>query len=447
MRWYGWTRSSSTRPRARRRALLKGELGYNDKDVVWGPWDLGRGLSFSSDMSAAWSDYSYVSGGSSLSTKIGDFSLGGRLRASLSPDGGTARGGHSVGFSRQGIPLRASETFDSDPSTGSFGRADSVGLTLGKVLDLGLGQVASFSGASAGGTGLFSQSWSAKAGLAGGILGGSLEATSSGYPASWPGLTSSYANNWYDSFGYLLPAMEGEAKKRGINGSAVLNAGRRGEVLRVSATTGEQPLASQARRDEEYSLKAQVPLSFGEGLILSPYYMRTSTRTALGTAELSDGLVDLGRGFLADVEGDSVFWSSVPFAELFWGGSATSAAFETWTAREGLSVASYKPELGLILARNYGSSLLDLILPSALSIAWTRTFSKANSSLTTTSGLALGIKIQAVNVLGQAGSHPILAGVESDEYRTSLQFQYGRALGGRETRPLPRPPESREPLW
>jgi len=39
------------------------------------------------------------------------------------------------------------------------------------------------------------------------------------------------------------------------------------------------------------------------------------------------------------------------------------------------------------------------------------------------------MKIQAVNVLGEAGSYPFLRGVESDEYRTSLQFEYGLSVG------------------
>ena len=51
--------------------LLKGELSYQDKDLHWGPGGLGRGLSLGSDLSAAWSDYSYLSGGSSLATAFG----------------------------------------------------------------------------------------------------------------------------------------------------------------------------------------------------------------------------------------------------------------------------------------------------------------------------------------------------------------------------------------
>ncbi len=406
--------------------LLKGELSYQDKDLHWGPGGLGRGLSLGSDLSAAWSDYSYLSGGSSLATAFGPLSLGGRLRASLGPDGLIARGGHSLGFSTPGLPLRASESFDSDPATGSFGRKDSLGLGLGKVLSLELGQATSYAGASAGGTGLFSQAWTAKAGIGGNVLTASLDAKSSGYPGTWGGLVGDYGSNWYDSLGYLLPAKESEAKRRSVDALAVLSAGTVGEVLRFSLEASEQPLGASPRRDQTFAAKAQLPLSFGKDLLLSPYYKRTSTRTDYSSA---GGILGFAQALGAGIQGNSVFWTSVPFAELFGDSSPVASAFRDWAGTEDLGSYTYSPELGLVLARSYGSSVLDLVLPSALSLAWYRSYSLASSSQTTTSGLKLGIKAQAVNVLGQAGSHPILAFVESDEYHSSLQLELGLTEG------------------
>lgn len=406
--------------------LLKGEVSYQDKDLRWGPGGLGRGLSLGSDLSASWSDYSYLAGGSSLATAFGPISLGARLRASLGPDGPAARGGHSLGLSSPGLPLRISETFDSDPSTGSFGRKDSLGLSLGKALSLELGQATSYAGASAGGTGLFSQAWTAKTGLGGNILSASLDAKSSGYPGSWSGLVSGYGSNWYESLGYFLPARESEAKRRSVDGQAVLSAGAAGEILRLSLAASEQPLAPSPRRDEDFSARLQLPITLGKDLLLAPYYKRTSTRTYYATA---GGMLGFAQALGADISGNSVFWASVPFVELFGDSSTIATAFRDWTVAEGLGNASYKPELGLVLARSYGSSLLDLVLPSALSLAWSRSFSRASSTQTTSSGLVLGIKAQAVNVLGQAGSHPLLAHVESDEYHSSLQIELGLTEG------------------
>lgn len=404
--------------------LLKGELSYRDKDLRWGPGGLGRGLSLGSDLSAAWSDYSYLAGGSSLATAFGPVSLGARLRASLSPEGFVARGGHSLGLSSPGLPLKASEIFDSDPATGSFGRKDSLGLGLGKVLSLNLGQATSYAGASAGGTGLFSQAWTAKAELGGNILSASLDAKSSGYPGTWSGLVGDYGSNWYESLAYLLPVRESEAKLRSLDGLVLLSAGTAGEVLKVLLSASEQPLAASPRRDQTFFVKVQLPLSFGKDLLLAPYYKRTSTRTDLST---SGSILDFAQALGADLLGNSVFWASVPFAELFGDSSTSASAFRDWAGAEGL--ASYKPELGLVLARSYGSSLLDLVLPSALSLAWFRTYSLASSAQTTGSGLILGVKVQAVNVLGQAGSHPFLPAVESDEYHSSLQVELGMTEG------------------
>ena len=168
---------------------------------------------------------------------------------------------------------------------------------------------------------------------------------------------------------------------------------------RASSPWGPVP-----RRDQTFAAKAQLPLAFGKDLLLSPYYKRTSTRTDYSSA---GGILGFAQALGAGIQGNSVFWTSVPFAELFGDSSPVASAFRDWAGTEDIGSYAYSPELGLVLARSYGSSVLDLFLPSALNMAWYRSYSLASSTQTTTTGLVLGIKVQAVNVLGQAGSHPL----------------------------------------
>lgn len=406
--------------------LAKGELHYADEN-----WSLGlgrlrllHGIEVGADVSGAWCEDSFATGGSSIATSLGPFDLSASLRASVARDEAHARGGHAISFAPDGLPLSARDVFDMDPATGSFGRSDSLSLGLGPLLALEAGQTTIWAGQEASGTGLFSQDWKASLNAFSGILTASLDASNRAYPEGFGGLTGDYFSGWLEGYTFAVPSFEADSTKRAFQLTAQVGLGSGTTLVKASFSATGLPAASGAPREDEALFRVQAPLSFGEALLLTPYYQRTWKARIAGSG---GGLVDLWATACTDLAAALPLWSAIPFAELF--GEGAFGAFASSASGDGFLASSYTPELGLALVRESGSSWLDLLLPASLVIAWKSQSSRADDTLTLAHALSFAVKFEAVNVFGAFGAFPIARTFDSDEYSTACQVQLGETTG------------------
>ena len=125
--------------------LVQGELSY--KGLGYAP--LISGIAIAADLSAALHEESYASGGASISTSLGPLGVSLKGRGSATASGSTSMSaGHELSFPAQSFPLRATDLFEFDPSTGAFGKKDGITAQAGEprltraqaanVLDSGL---------------------------------------------------------------------------------------------------------------------------------------------------------------------------------------------------------------------------------------------------------------------------------------------------------------------
>jgi hypothetical protein len=396
----------------------KGQLAYKDKAFSFSPggFKLLSGIDASMDASGAVGDDSFVSGGASVATGLGPFDLKLTARASASADGLAMRGGHSFGLATASFPLSFTDSFDYDPATGGFGRSDKVGLDFGRAFSLKAEESTTWAGADASGTSLFSQQWKASTLVLAGILSGELVASSTSATSGFGGLEGGYFQEWLDAFNYVLPAFEGDFEKRSILAGMGLGLGAGKEVLKAKLSVTGAPAASGDYREEDASLRFQLPLAFGGSFLVTPYYQRAWTQKADGAGS---GLLALGSLSFGDLAAASPLWNSHLVSELF--SSSAHDGFVAYTSASLLGAASYTPEMGLALARESGSSWLDLLLPSSLSLSWKNQSLRADSTTSLTRILNLGLRFEAVNVFGSFGAYALTKAFETDEYQTSIQ--------------------------
>jgi len=409
--------------------LFSGGASYRNADFSLGTSRLTllKGIDASANSSMGLSDNSYASGGLSAATLLGPFKVSANMRGSASSGAASLRGGHSFSLPASSFPLSFADSFDMNPQAGSFGREDSLAISGGKILSLGLDSKTTwYPGTDEG---LLSQAWSGNLSLAGGLLALVLTALNSAEPASLAAPGSGYFDSWIGGFAYLLPAAEAYSDRREITASltGALSPGK--NILSLKASIVGEPQDATPLRDESLTARLSLPLSIGKGFLLSPYYQRYWVERRLAEGAAGTGLIDVAAMSLSDLSSSSPLLSSVPFAEF----SDASAydAFSSYTAGAAdLSTATYAPSLGLLVSRSYGSSWYDLVLPSALSAAYKRSLARSSDdSLTDAQGLEIKASFSAINLFGSMGSYPFLPSVESDEYSSTIQGTFSQVSG------------------
>jgi len=414
-------------------ALLgKGGFRYENKEwsLGWGSVRILKGMDFGVDASGAWSQDPYASGGSSISTAFGPLGITASIRVSAADGVVSLRGGHALSFASSLLPLSATDVFDVDPQTGSFGRSDNAALGLGSWLNLGAEQTTAWAGDAVSSEGLFSQSWKASLDAIGGALSAQFEAANRANPKGFPGLDGSYFSDWLEGYSYALPAFESESTKRALSLSAQAGLGSARYLVKGTLSATGLPSVSGSPRDDEALLRLQIPLVFGKSIMLTPYYQRSWKGRA---ADSGSGMVDFVATAVSDLASNLPFWTSTPLSELF--GEGSFASFSEYTTANGIGNASYAPELGLALARETGSSWVDLLVPSALALAWTKQSLREDDCLTLATILSITFKTEAVNVFGGFGAFPIAPFFDSDEYSSSCQFLLKEISGENTVRP------------
>jgi hypothetical protein len=408
--------------------LLKATANYDypGKGLVLGGYQLLGGLKLAGDLSASLSTSPYASGGASTSARIGPFDLALRARAGAADSLLSLRGGHELLFPAADSPITIRDSFDTDGSSGAFGRKDGLSIQAGWLGSLDLGQEASWTAPVGADPGVLDQVWTAKLAAAGGILGLEAKAASRALPKAFPGLEGDYFSRWKAAWLFFLPAYEEDFSRRELSLTATAGLGNGFELLRLGLSSLGEPLAGATRRSTTTLLRLKLPLRFGKSLSLEPYYQRGWTEVESQTG-LGAGLFDFGRRLLVDTVGLSPLWEGRPLDELF--SSAAFAGFSDFALASTSSSATYAPEFGLALTREFGSSWLDLLLPAGLSVSLKRQMTKDLDSLSDRGIIQVLAKYRALNLFGLLGAYPLLKLYETDEFSANYQATITEVAG------------------
>jgi hypothetical protein len=407
--------------------LAQASADYTNPDLKVGegplPWL--AGLAFSTDAQGGFSDESFVSGGASLKTTVGMLDLGLATRASTSTEFAPSfRGGHEIALPSTSFPLRLSDAFDYDPSTGSFGRKNSLSVRAGSVVGADLEQKTSWTPpAYLLGEGLFVQEWGGRLSIAGSVLTAGLDAANRAYisASAAPSGAEDYFSTWIGSFVYALPAFESESARRSIKATIDLRPPKfTSKLLALSAGTGVEPSASaEGIRRNTSSMRLEIALK-GADFSLSPHYERSwkDARDQTASSLLGDAVL-----CFEDLASTPLYYSSIPLVDLFLPAYAEEFNSQTGSSTS-LREALWSSEIGIALSRDVGSRWTDLIIPSVFSLDCRRELSRSDDQVTDALVIAGSGKWAAVNVFGRLGSLHSEAVFDSDEYlgimKTSL---------------------------
>ncbi|MDA8424918.1 MAG: hypothetical protein M0Z80_02175, partial [Treponema sp.] len=184
-------------------ANFQGDIAYTDSkfSLGQGAVPIMSGLSLKGDANAALSNDSFAAGGGSVGTSFGPLGVALHARASASQQAAPAlSGGHELIFPVVPAPFRADDKFDFDPSSGAFGREDSLRLGAPRIAALDLKQSAAWSPGADDIEGVLSQEWMGNLGLAGSLFNAQLDATNRARPLAASSGDGSYGSAWVNGF-------------------------------------------------------------------------------------------------------------------------------------------------------------------------------------------------------------------------------------------------------
>jgi hypothetical protein len=401
--------------------IVQGELSYEGKDLklAAGPIVFIDGLDLRGDIVASYQHDPFAAGGAALKTRLGPLSVAAQVRGGIDPSGRLAlRGGHALALGEGVSGFRISDTFEFDPTLSSFGRGTTVGLSLGSLASLDLGQTSTWSpSASLSSAGSLFQEWTAKAGLAAGALVIEAKANNKASASEIRLSSGDYVEAWRNAFSYALPALETSAEKRGLGTELAFRLGSGRELLSASLSSSAEPRnGEEGMRRDAASAKLSLPLAFG-GIKLTAHYARSWKDLRHGTGP---GLFEDAALVAADFRRLDLFYRSLPLSELF--DRKMPAAFEAeLRAADGIAEALFSPEIGASLSREFGSYWWDLAFPAAFSLDLRRELAAAGDSRSDSLSWVGTAKWAAVNLFGSEGSYPLGMGFASDEYFSTIQ--------------------------
>jgi hypothetical protein len=413
--------------------LAMSKVAYVDKDWKLGP----AGSPILSDLAASAfaqttldSDNPYASGSGEVKTtlSVAGFELARiGLDATTKIESGqeTFSGGHTITFPAESSPIQVMDNFDYDPSSGAFGRSDSLSLNGGGLGSLSAAQTSAWTpDTSTLENGLFLQTWSGSLVLGPSLATVGLTAKNRSWPDSAPGPASSdanYASAWLGSFAYALPAYEESSDLRETTGTLSLKTPGSKEYFSASLDESSTPEASVTGvRNDTASAKLSAPLSFGS-FSVEPYYSRV-WKDSLDTK--TDTMIEDGQAALGDLSALPVIYAGIPFAEFFSSSTLKDFSDQTIVSGTELPLADYTPTTGFTLSRDYGSVWYDFVLPSTMSFSYGRDLNRQSDTVTDDSLWSMTAKMASINLFGSMGAYPLGIPFDSDEYLTTLQATY-----------------------
>lgn len=413
--------------------LFQGQAVYTDPKMKVGIGDIPivSGIKLSVDTQDAYDSTPYASGGAEIDSTILFARLGIKARATAASGLGDFSGGTSIELPAADFPLKVKDEFDYDPSTGAFGRDDSLSIHGASVASVSLEQKTAWTPASdALDVGMLLQSWDGQLTLGPSIATMGLSADNRSRP---PGSVApgnrgeSYGSAWIGAFQYALPAFESDSELRDVKATLSVKNASAKEFLSATLAESAQPTAVDGgERDDSASMRLALPIA-AAGLSLEPFYSRSWTDN---WTALSGGIVSDAQDALGDFANLPILYTSPPFVELFSPKTAADFASQTATTGDQLSAASYTPQAGLNLSREYGSNWYDFIAPSTLAFSFGRSLARAYDQITDASVWTATAKIASVNMFGSMGAYPLGLPFENDEYLSTLQAQLQEPNGG-----------------
>jgi hypothetical protein len=412
--------------------LFQGNLHYDDPELMLGREEsplVSRVKAAAYAQGAVDSD-PYASGGGSLAAALGFVGLGLRARTVVTDRSASFSGGHSIELPTTSFPARIKDDFDYDPSSGAFGRTDSVELRCWSLASLNAKQTSAWTpDASFAESGILVQDWDGNLVLGPSLATFGLTAKNRSLPARSPSAAEAgndYTEAWVGAFAYALPAFEGDSDLREAKATLSVK-GPPGEYLAASlgetTTPGE---SGSGLRGDSASVRMALPFA-AFGLSLEPYYSR---RWKDQRNESGDSLVADADAALGDIAGLPVFYASVPFKEFFSSSTASDFADQTRSGGAALPAANYLPELGIKMSRETGSSPIDLVAPEAVALSYGRSLSREEDTVTDASVWTTSAKCAAVNVFGSLGTTPLGLPFDSDEYLSTIQADLTKPRDG-----------------
>ena len=414
--------------------LFQGQASYADPELglAAGNLPLVSDIKISADSQAAFDSTPFASGGAEIDSTILFARLGLRARSAVaSGSGAYFSGGHSIELPAADFPVKVKDEFDYDPSSGAFGRDDSLSILGASVASLSVEQKSAWTPASdAIDEGMLLQSWDGQLTLGPSIATIGLSADNRSRPSgnlSSGGSGSSYASAWLGAFQYALPAFESASELRDAKASLSVKNASAKEFISASIAESAQPtVVDGGQRNDSASMRVALPLE-AAGLTLEPYYSRSWTDT---WTALSGGIVGDAQAALGDLAAMPILYKSLPFVDLVSASTASDFASQTATTGNLLSAASLVPEAGIDLSREYGSQWYDFVTPSTLAFSYGRSLARAADQVTDTGLWSATAKFASVNLFGSMGAYPLGLPFESDEYLSTLQAKLQEPDGG-----------------
>jgi hypothetical protein len=133
---------------------------------------------------------------------------------------------------------------------------------------------------------------------------------------------------------------------------------------------------------------------------------------------------------MSDLASAPVYYAGIPFVELASASSAADFADQTSGAAAGVAQAQLANELGCSLSREFGSRWQDLVLPSAIAVAFRRELAREGDQVTDAAVWEASGKWASVNLFGQLGAYPSSLPFDSDEYAAMLKASIASPRGG-----------------
>ena len=336
-------------------------------------------------------------------------------------------GGHQVTLPMVFMPVTLMDAFSVD-GAGGFSHENRV--DVGPVLGTSV-SADSQSGLDLT-TGLLTQSWLGRLSIAPGIpltLSTDLQLSQSllGFALS----SQSYGPQWVETLALAAPWEGGTDVSRLEKLAARVSVPPAPIGISVDASTQAQRAINTGygmTQENDLQLSTSLLFKLGEGdSTLSVGYKRLLSVTTLPSpgprfvAEADElGSVLSQQGYLL---------SAIPLLEVF--SDNSGLIIPTWQAENAI-LGSYNPAFTVGITRNYGSRLLDLLIPSSADLSIGQILRMASSISQTDIYITAQTASRAVNLFGRLGSTPLLPMITTDEYSVNLST----AVSGNSTQSL-----------
>lgn len=230
-----------------------------------------------------------------------------------------------------------------------------------------------------------------------------------------------YGDAWIRDYALVFPYTGGSPYERTV--SLLFDFNLSPNPVGVDLNTSMNKKSSQfeaglkkADSDIQYSLNVPVTIFNGKKriLTLSSGYRRAFS---FNTTETAPG--DYGRDaelYFSDLSSHPLFLLSLPFGELL----ADNTSMDFVDQTRDLTNAYYTPEFYTSLARDFGSRLYDLFLPSYCDLTFRREYKKQQDIYSQLKTLTFGLRNNAINLFGEFGAYSLFPFYALDEYMLGL---------------------------